>query len=160
MKTIPTFLVQLGFFMFERKTWVLLLVRVFLRQLQCLEFVSNLRLILKYCVLPSFISKWRKLTAFGPFVYCPSEWFLECRHIRRHSVSSSRVVSLPAFSPLSSACLIHVSLIHLGFKMQFIHDLEELMMCFGLHIITLVYFKTKKSQADDLVYGEVLHSWN
>lgn len=28
-----------------------MLVRVFLRQLQCLEFVSNLRLILKFCVL-------------------------------------------------------------------------------------------------------------
>lgn len=46
-----TFFVQLDLFMFERKTWMILLLWVFLRQLQCLEFVSNLRIIKKFYIL-------------------------------------------------------------------------------------------------------------
>lgn len=119
----------------------------------CFKFKANLKIL---CPL-SFILRWRKLTYFWTF-FLLSQWMIFGMQINQKDSFPTQELFHSVLSPPSA---VHVvNLIHLGFKMQLLNDLEELRMCFGLSVIILVYFKTKKSQADDLVYGEVLHSWN
>lgn len=141
MKTIPTFLVQLDLFGFERKTWELLLMWVFLCQLQCLEFVSNLWLILEFCVLQVLFQSEGNSLTFGPFFTVPGYDFWNADTSEGFSFLLKSCFT-PCFLP-PQPCMWSVWGVWC-LNCSFFHDLEELKICFDLYIIMVVYFKTKK----------------
>lgn len=127
--------------MFERKTWVLLLMWVFLRQLQCLEFVSNLQLILKFCVPQVlFQSEGNSLTSRS-FFTIPVNDFWNADASEGFSAQLKSCFN-PCFLP-PQPCMWSVWRVWC-LKCSFFHDLEELRICFDQYIITLADFKTKK----------------
>lgn len=105
VKTIPTFLVKVDLFMFERKTWMILLMWVFLKQLQCLEFVSNLRIILKIYILHVLFQSEGTSLTFGPFFAVPMNDFWNAGMSEGFTIQlRSCFTLLPPPSALSSAC--------------------------------------------------------
>lgn len=117
VKTIPTFLVKVDLFMFERKTWMILLMWVFLKQLQCLEFVSNLRIILKIYILHVLFQSEGTSLTFGPFFAAPVNDFWNAGMSEGFTVQL-RSCFTPCFLPLQHSAVHVVRLISLGVTLQ------------------------------------------